>query len=249
MDEILPSKGLKQKIRKIIRKAGRLTVPTIYVFDPIVKNLIKGKKVLDIGCAGGDMACIVNPAKTVHAKIANASRYCVGIDIREDAVRSMKEAGFNVFLGDAERFDLQEKDFDIVRLGDVIEHLSNPGLCLSCANHHLKMGGKIVINTPNPTYLLILINAVVFDFNKSLQQHPGHTCFFTPSLLSSLLVRYGFKVKEWRWTKPQGPLSWFMQLKPQTSPDFIIVGEKISSTTYESALSLSRPSQLTPIYR
>jgi 2-polyprenyl-3-methyl-5-hydroxy-6-metoxy-1,4-benzoquinol methylase len=108
-------------------------------------SLAKGKKVLDVGCTGGDDTCLLQPEKTMHARIAEVSKRCVGIDIREDGLRSMKASGYDVFFADAERFDLPEKDFDFVCLSDVIEHLSNPGICLKCCNNHLKPGGKILI--------------------------------------------------------------------------------------------------------
>lgn len=197
-----------------------------------------GKKILDIGCTGSFPMADFDPEKTVHAKLALSARSCVGIDIRREAIMCMKNAGYSVVFGDAEIFDYPEKDFDVINLCEVIEHLSNPGLCLERCNKHLKIGGELIISTPNPTAFYQLICVLIL--NKGLQQHRGHVCLFTLDLISNILERYGFNVKEKIWLNSKGLL---VRFRPNLSNSFLIIAEKKCETDYQSSLSITIPFQ------
>src|SRR5665648_4633 len=151
---------------------------------PVVE-LAKGKRVLNIGCCGSD--ALVSQW-TVHRTIASAASYCVGVDMYEAGVEKMKADGENVFLADGESFDLDEKDFDLVVLGDIIEHVSNPGLVLDNSNRHLKDGGSIVVSTPTPFALPLMMRIIR---RGSFHVNSEHVSWFDPITLTGLLARSG----------------------------------------------------------
>jgi 2-polyprenyl-3-methyl-5-hydroxy-6-metoxy-1,4-benzoquinol methylase len=160
---------------------------------PIVE-MAKEKRVLNIGCCGSD--ALVSTL-TVHRRIASAASYIVGIDIYEAGIEKMKSDRENAFVANAETFDLDDKNFEIVVLGDVIEHVSNPGLVLDNANRRLNDDGIIVVSTPTPFSLsltLRIIRSGSYDCNNE------HVSWFDPVMLTYLLARSEFEPKEVFWT-------------------------------------------------
>jgi 2-polyprenyl-3-methyl-5-hydroxy-6-metoxy-1,4-benzoquinol methylase len=55
----------------------------------------------------------------------------IGIDISEE-VLELRKYGYEVYVVNAEDFDLDRK-FETIVVGELIEHLSNPGKFLECA--------------------------------------------------------------------------------------------------------------------
>ena len=154
----------------------------------------RGKRVLNVGCAGSDAVTSESP---MHQRIANVSAYCVGIDIFEAGIERLKSDGHKVILGNAENFSLEEKDFEVALLGDVIEHVSNPGKVFDQVNKHLVMGGLIVVSTPNPFSLPLMIK-MILGYHKDVNSE--HVTWFDPTLLGWLMERSGFLKQEVVWT-------------------------------------------------
>jgi 2-polyprenyl-3-methyl-5-hydroxy-6-metoxy-1,4-benzoquinol methylase len=88
--------------------------------------------------------------KWKHKIITENANHSLGIDIDKKLINVLKDKGFNVLHCDAtSEIYLQEK-FDLVHIGDVIEHVNNPVALLSFAGRHLNDNGKIIVRTPNP---------------------------------------------------------------------------------------------------
>ena len=75
------------------------------------------------------------------------------MDYEADEIEKLKAAGYNVVSADATHFDLQQK-FDAIVAGELIEHLSNPGLFLDCSSRHLQNNGLLILTTPNANCLI-----------------------------------------------------------------------------------------------
>jgi 2-polyprenyl-3-methyl-5-hydroxy-6-metoxy-1,4-benzoquinol methylase len=109
----------------------------------------RGKRVLDIGVVSHS-ALYFEQQGWRHGRIRDVASYCVGIDILEPLVKELNQRGFDVRCVDATSdADLGER-FDMVFLGDVIEHVDNPVALLRFARRHLARGGRILASTPNP---------------------------------------------------------------------------------------------------
>jgi len=207
-------------------------------------ELSTGKSVLHIGCTGGDRS--QDPKDSVHAKLHRVARECVGIDILDEQIARFKSHGYDVLVADAEDFRLPKKDFDIIYAGEVIEHLSNPGLFLVCANQHLVHSGKIVLTTPQPLTFWRFMMMVVAD--KYLQPHGGHVCWYDPFLLARLLERNGFKVME---CHPSGLRDCgiiertLIRFRKKLAPEFVILATKKSESCLEDARAITKESQVT----
>ena len=185
-------------------------------------TISRGKKVLNIGCTGSDALI---SSLTVHHSLADVADSCLGIDIFEAGVKKMQADGENVMVADAEELDLDEKDFDVAVLGEVIEHITNPGLVLKAVHNHLKAGGKIILTTPHPFSLRILIKRLL---TGSSPVNSDHIAWYDPIYLKWLLERNNFVVTELVWCAPSQRqiLKVILKFRPDFHNDFALIAHK-----------------------
>lgn len=103
-------------------------------------------KVLDVGCAEGFLGEALK-------KQARASEV-IGIEIFTDAAAKAKSRLDKVISGDLESMDftregLEERTFDYIICGDVLEHLRNPWKELERLVALLKASGRVIVSIPN----------------------------------------------------------------------------------------------------
>lgn len=157
--------------------------------DAVLQLIPKNKTILDIGCAQ-------NPE--IHMKIAEMSKHAVGIDINKKGLEVFKKKGLEVYDMSAEAINL-DSTFDYIIAGELIEHVSNPGLFLGGIRKHLKPDGKIILTTPNISSLLLYLLVVVADKT----QDPTHVFYFDKKNLEELVNRYDLKIAETKYIAPE----------------------------------------------
>lgn len=118
-------------------------------YDFFISQLAKGKRVLDIGICEHTRERINSP-QWKHRILVDSAAYCLGVDIIESLVEELKKEGLNVRQCDATSNIYLGEKFDLIHIGDVIEHVSSPIQLLEFAKRHLAPGGKIIVRTPNP---------------------------------------------------------------------------------------------------
>jgi SAM-dependent methyltransferase len=100
------------------------------------------KRVLDAGCGVGYGS----------AFLGESASSVVGVDVSEEAIdyaRARYGGGDVVFaVGDLERLERGDGEFDAVVAFEVIEHLPHPELFVAEARRMLKPNGVLVISTP-----------------------------------------------------------------------------------------------------
>lgn len=124
-----------------------------------IQKFIKRKNVLHIGCIGFADSCVdekvAQAQNSLHATITKHSADALGIDNDCKTISELKQAGVfdNIICGDAERLGdvevLENRKFDVIVAGDIIEHLSNPGLMLDGVRSLIGENGLFVVSTPN----------------------------------------------------------------------------------------------------
>ncbi len=105
-----------------------------------------GPRLLDVGCAG----YLPDPQSPgwLHGRLRDAFHHVTGIDYDEKIVEDLRSLKYeDVHHANAETFRLPER-FNTIVAGEVLEHLSNPGLFLQRAREHLAAGGRLLITTP-----------------------------------------------------------------------------------------------------
>ena len=164
--------------------------------EAYILDVCSNKKVLHIGFA--DWPITKERIKTsswLHSKITDVSTLCVGIDSNSEAVALLKnEYGVeNIHCQNAESIGFSEEiNFDVIVAGEIIEHLSNPGLFIESVKGYMGADTKLIITTVN-----------AFCFRKILQVarniesvHPDHVCYYSHTTLETIMKRYGFELKE-----------------------------------------------------
>lgn len=161
-------------------------------FQPItdkeyVIKKVAGKRVLDIGIAEHALSYI-DSKNWKHAYISKSASYCLGIDIIETLVEDLKKRGYNVLTADATSDDYLGEKFDIINIGDVIEHVNDPVKLLNFAKRHLNIGGEILVSTPNPYYYYFIYRQLC---GSTYITNFEHTAWITPVMALELGRRSG----------------------------------------------------------
>ena len=154
--------------------------------------LIKGKDVLDVGCIEHTIKAIENNPFWVHSFLKDNSNV-LGIDILENEVKVFSARGYNMKVANAETFKLRKK-FDVVFAGELMEHLSNPGLFLQQSKKHLKKNGLLIITTPNTFYTPRLLGCIA-KLNDDPIVNEEHTNWYSPGTIRTLFGREGFNIR------------------------------------------------------
>ncbi|TAK90868.1 MAG: methyltransferase domain-containing protein [Verrucomicrobia bacterium] len=176
-------------------------VPTAYVNRAeFFLERCRGRRVLHLGCVGFTDASVEDKVRlareSLHAKLS-AVCDCTGVDLDAVTVEQLRAAGIfqNVLIGDVERLDDCAGKlplFDLVVAGDIIEHLSNPGLMLDGVRRVLKPGGSLLVSTPNALSLPSFLRHVRGTFREGNQ----HALSFNAITLAQLLERHGYTVAQ-----------------------------------------------------
>lgn len=98
-------------------------------------------KILDIGCSDG----------LFSEKIQKMGHEVVGVDISEDVLALAKKRGIQTVKLDVEKeeFPFQANSFDVIILGDIIEHIFDTDVLLEKCRKVLVPQGRLFISTPN----------------------------------------------------------------------------------------------------
>jgi len=104
------------------------------------------KKVLDVGCATGQIA----------RRLVEKECEVIGIEIDEKAARLARRYCKDVVVCDVEALEdlpYPEEYFDYIIFGDVLEHLKNPEKVLINLKKYLKRDGFIICSIPNIAHI------------------------------------------------------------------------------------------------
>jgi len=78
----------------------------------------------------------IDPTTFLHSRISAVARHCIGIDYNKKSIDLLRSVyGINdIYLGnieDKDSLDCIKFSPDIILMGEILEHLPNPGLALS----------------------------------------------------------------------------------------------------------------------
>ena len=150
-------------------------------------GVVRGKDTLDIGVVEHFRDSSASEI-WLHRHVRDAARSCLGMDILESEVESLRERGFDVICHDITTSPL-DRDFDVIVVGDVIEHLNSPAALFENAAQMLRPPGRLVISTPNPWYANAILKNV-FD-GQPFTDSADHVAWFDAGTLCELANRSG----------------------------------------------------------
>lgn len=161
----------------------------LYAYPSLPNSLTKGVryvkyvpqgKLLDVGCGDGSYI----------QHMQGLGWDVKGVDFDFEAVSNARAKGLVVQLGDVMQQQYLDNTFDVITINHVIEHVPEPlGLLQEC-RRILKLGGKLVVTTPNAASW----GHGLFEENWRGLEPPRHLHIFTPTSLAILIKQAGFKV-------------------------------------------------------
>jgi ubiquinone/menaquinone biosynthesis C-methylase UbiE len=172
------------------------------------------EKVLDIGCntgRGGIVLWQLNPRLRL-----------TGLDIIEERIKKIPGRIYErLILSPADKIEVEDNYFDAAVAGEVIEHIHPsdvPGV-LNELKRILRPGGKLLLTTPNPRALLVLLG------RDAVLKDPSHICLMLPSELRKKLHDSGFEKVV---LKGSGKLTQYL---PDNFPVLSVFGSYLSIAT------------------
>lgn len=170
--------------------------------DEWVIESVRNKSVLDVGFIEHDVTYMFKE-KWKHAHIAKSAKSCKGIDYADQSLIDLaRNHGYDVEKCDAtSNIDLGHR-FDVVNIGDVIEHVNNPVSLLEFAERHLNSGGggTVFVTTPSPYFYVFLRS--IFS-GKTYIPNLDHVRWVTPANMLELSSRSGLNLIGIRYFLPE----------------------------------------------
>ena len=151
-----------------------------------------GNRVLEVGCAGG----------RVTRHLVDRGNEVVGIEIDPDAAVLAREFAGTVHVADLDLTSPTEflagEEFDVILLGDVLEHFRDPVATLTELASVLRPSGHLVVSVPNVAH--IDVRMMLLGGSWAYQEYGlldrTHLRWFTRSSLRELLAEVGFVATE-----------------------------------------------------
>lgn len=168
-----------------------------WVYDVI--KPFTGQRILDIGCARGNITDFVKGRELV-----------IGIDVLEDFVNDYKNRfknfkNISAFKCNIEKDNaefLLNKDIDTIICLNVLEHIENDMQALKNMHRILKTGGKLIIQVPAFACLYGTLDAADIHFRR-----------YGKKEIISRITAAGFKIKKVFYFNIAGIIGWFISGK------------------------------------
>src|SRR5215216_4505291 len=203
----------------------------------IVEFVGRGKRVLDVGCAAGDLARVL------------VERGCAvtGIEIDPEAAHQAEKHCERVVVGDVEEVDLSEllgdEAFDVIVFGDTLEHLKNPLQTLDRLKPFLRSEGYVVASIPNVAHGSVRLALMQgrFQYSQLGLLDDTHLRFFTRESVEQLFEDASFLITELKRTLV-GIFDTEIEIDREQIPDEALerVQDYPEASTYQFVLSAQR---------
>jgi methionine biosynthesis protein MetW len=147
-----------------------------------------GGRLLDVGCAQGSLSIL----------LAAQGFEVTCIEREPTAAEEARQPGLRVLEADImEGVPLEGETFDVIVLGDVLEHVPKPEEVLPRLLRHLTPAGQVIVSVPNVAHLWVRLNLLVgrFEYTDRGILDRTHLRFFTCRSFRRLLHVAGLRVE------------------------------------------------------
>lgn len=190
---------LPHKVRALMSKLGVLQWPDMSLeeINLMLKGLVgtsgRRLKFLDVGCFDGKLL----------DRLAQLEKWdTCGLEPNAEAAEIARSKGHRIWNVEVEEaFSVVPSDerFDVIFLGQTIEHFNDPLAAIIQLSQMLAPDGVIVLSTPN----LRSVQIELFGPTWSHWHAPYHRHLFSPKSLGLLADRAGMKMVRYRtWSHP-----------------------------------------------
>jgi len=165
----------------------------------LVAKLVSGKRVVHFGCVD-HIPLIEQRRRTgiwLHEILAKTCTDLVGVDINEEGVQYMKDAGFETYnsnvVTENPPAEIVSKKWDYIVAGEVLEHIDDPVTFLKAIRE--KYGActeRIIITVPNA----LSYTNFRFALRNIEMINSDHRFWFTPFTLLKVASQAGIEVED-----------------------------------------------------
>lgn len=166
--------------------ADRIIAGNLAIWSGILNKLssyTKGKNILEVGIGNGELLAVAlemnYKVEAVEIVTSTAKKYSVIL-------------GIPIWNGDFLNYET-DKSYDVIIMGDVIEHVTDPYKALLKAYNLLKSDGVLWLSTPNFESSF----SRLIKFYDPMWCEPSHISYFSYTGLEKLIKNSGFEVKEY----------------------------------------------------
>jgi cyclopropane fatty-acyl-phospholipid synthase-like methyltransferase len=165
-----------------------------------IKNACVGKKVLHLGCTDYPFTEeVIKNEMLLHFELGRVARELYGFDFDERGIKILSDAGVkNLYLSNLEKLEEVDLDetFDVIIAGEMIEHLSNPGLFLKGIQRFMNSETNLLVTTIN-AYCGMRMLTYGFRGRGGAREpvHPDHVAYYSYSTLKVLIERENLRVR------------------------------------------------------
>ena len=187
----------------------------------LVEKLVAGKKVVHFGCVD-HIPLIEQRRRTgiwLHEILAKTCTDLVGVDINEEGIQYMKDAGFETYnsnvVTENPPAEIVSKKWDYIVAGEVLEHIDDPVMFLKSIRE--KYGActeRILITVPNA----LSYTNFRFALRNIEMINTDHRFWFTPYTLLKVASQAGITVEDFDLCGDDKPslfsVKWWLKDKP-----------------------------------
>ncbi len=163
-----------------------------------ILDYCRGKQVLHFGFADYPYTRErIHSGKLLHLYLTSVAQRTFGVDNNPESVQMYKEgtgdeaAGLGDLLDKASLRSL-DRSFDIILLGEILEHLKNPHEAILNLYDTFPKGVNILVTVPNYTSL----QTIGASLHGKESIHPDHFWYFSPVTLFRLFPEDKFEFVE-----------------------------------------------------
>lgn len=175
-------------------------IPLVQRVDYIL-DACRGKTVLHLGCSDWPYTkSRVTQGNLLHLALREVASELWGLDSDAEGLAHLEECGVkNLVRGNLERLEDAgiDRHFDVIVAGEVIEHLSNPGLFLQGARRLMRDDTTLLLTTVNAYCGLRMLTYALRGRGGTAEPvHPDHVAYYSYRTLTHLLERESFHVRK-----------------------------------------------------
>jgi methionine biosynthesis protein MetW len=160
----------------------------------ILKSIGRGKRVLDVGCLGGQISKLIQ----------EQNNDVVGVEANPRAAEAARARGIEVKVANVEDgLSFPVASFDAVNACEIVEHLYDTKSFFEEVNRVLKDRGTFIFTTPNLNSLENRLKVVTGGYLGMTGAYPedhfgGHVRIFNIQKIQELCMQTGFVIEEVR---------------------------------------------------